>query len=181
MAYDFSKLKVLLVEDNQHMRGLLRELLRGIGVRADCLCDVNNGVAALEALKEFPADLIITDWKMAPMDGLTLTRKVRTDDDSPNPFIPIILCSGYTELEKVEQARDSGVTEVLAKPIGMKTLYERICSIIENPRPFTKSDEYFGPDRRRRTEADFEAKRSVDHEATAEDAGAAKGSKEAAG
>ncbi len=169
MAYDFSKLNILLVEDNQYMRGLLRELLRGLGVRAECLVDVSNGVAALETMKEFPADLIITDWKMAPMDGLTLTRKIRTDDDSPNPFIPIILCTGFTELEKVEQARDSGVTEVLAKPIDAKTLYERIRSIIENPRPFTKSDDYIGPDRRRRTEADFEAKRSADHEVTAED------------
>lgn len=181
MAYDFSKLNVLLVEDNQYMRGLLRELLRGLGVRADYLVDVSNGVAALEAMKEFPADLIITDWKMAPMDGLTLTRKIRTDDDSPNPFVPIILCTGFTELEKVEKARDSGITEILAKPIDAKTLYERIRSIIENPRPFTKSDDYIGPDRRRRTETDFEAKRSADHEVTAEDADPAQGAQEVAG
>lgn len=181
MAYDFSKLKVLVVEDNQYMRSLLKELLRSVGMRADSLCQAGDGAEALEQLKSFPADLVITDWQMAPMDGLTFTRKVRTDENSPNPFIPIILCTGHTELHKVEIARDSGVNEILGKPIDARTLYARIRSIVENPRPFTKSDEYVGPDRRRRSDADFEAKRSDDGDAAAADAPADEAAEEAAG
>ena len=41
------------------------------------------------------------------------------------------------------------MTEFVAKPYSVNTIYERICSVIENPRPFVKSEEFFGPDRRR--------------------------------
>ena len=88
---------------------------------------------------------------MKPMDGLEFTRRVRNDEHSPNPFVPIIMITGHTEKHRVEAARDAGVTEFLAKPITAHNLFARIAEIVERPRAFVRCDNYFGPDRRRHT------------------------------
>ena len=162
MAYDFSKLKFLVVDDNQYMRSVIRELLRAFGLRPDNICDCADGTEALSILATFEADIAIVDYLMSPMDGIAFTRRVRRDEDSANKYLPIILCTGFTEHDRVVEARDAGVNEVLAKPVDAKTLYNRIASIVENPRPFTDQSDFFGPDRRRRFDEDFEPKREDD-------------------
>ena len=54
---------------------------------------------------------------MEPLDGLDFARLIRTASDSPQPFVPIIMITGYTEEARVRAARDVGVTEVLCKPV----------------------------------------------------------------
>ena len=145
----FEHLKILIVEDNQHMRTLLRGLLNSVGIRE--IVEANNGASALDALREKKCDLILSDLSMAPMNGLEFSRKVRTGDHSPNPFVPIIMITGHTERARVEAARDAGVTEFLAKPITAHSLFSRIAEIVERPRAFVRCEAYFGPDRRRKT------------------------------
>jgi two-component system chemotaxis response regulator CheY len=87
---------------------------------------------------------------MKPMDGLEFSRAVRTAENSPNPFLPIIMITGHTEKHQVEAARDAGVTEFLVKPITAQSLFSRIAEIVERPRAFVRCEAYFGPDRRRR-------------------------------
>ncbi len=149
MSGAFDTLKALIVEDNAHMRVLLRELLNTAGIRD--VAEAGNGSAAITVLRERKCDLILSDMAMAPMDGIEFTRHVRTHETSPNPFVPIIMITGHTEKHKVEEARDAGVTEFLAKPITARNLYARIAEIVERPRAFVRAEDYFGPDRRRRT------------------------------
>jgi two-component system chemotaxis response regulator CheY len=144
----FEGLKALIVEDNMHMRALLRALLNSIGIHD--INEASSGKAAIELLGMRGADLILTDLAMAPMDGLEFTRHVRNDEDSSNPFVPIIMVSGHTEKHRVMAARDAGVTEFLAKPVTAHNLFSRIAEIMERPRAFVRCDTYFGPDRRRR-------------------------------
>jgi CheY-like chemotaxis protein len=144
----FEALKVLIVEDNQHMRVLLRSLLNSIGIRE--IHEAGNGVAALEVLKEMKCDLVLSDLAMKPMDGLEFTREIRLSKRSINPFMPIIMITGHTEKHRVEVARDAGITEFLAKPITPQSLYSRLAEIVERPRAFVRSENYFGPDRRRK-------------------------------
>ena len=66
-----------------------------------------------------------------------------------------VMITGHTERYRVEAARDAGVTEILAKPITAHNLFARITEILERPRAFVRCDGYFGPDRRRRQEADM--------------------------
>ena len=145
----FEALRVLIVEDNQHMRVLLRSLLNSAGIRE--VHEAANGVQALELLKERKCDLVLCDLAMNPMDGLELTREIRRSPRSVNPFMPIIMITGHTEKHRVEAARDAGVTEFLAKPITPHSLFARIAEIVERPRAFVRCDSYFGPDRRRKT------------------------------
>jgi len=143
----FACLKALIVEDNTHMRSLLRALLNSVGIKD--ISEAIHGQAAMEALRERKIDLVLTDLAMATMDGLELTRHVRNDENSPNPFVPIIMITGHTEKYRVEAARDAGVTEFLAKPITAHNLFARITEILERPRAFVRCNSYFGPDRRR--------------------------------
>ena len=145
----FEHLKILIVEDNQHMRSLLRSLLNSVGIRE--IVEANNGASALDALREKKCDLILSDLSMKPMDGLEFSRQVRTGDHSSNPFVPIIMITGHTEKHRVEAARDAGITEFLAKPITAQSLFSRIAEVVDRPRAFVRTEGYFGPDRRRKT------------------------------
>ena len=149
----FEKLKALIVEDNAHMRSLLRALLNSVGIKE--IAEAAHGGAALQILREFKSDLVLSDMAMKPMDGLEFTRQVRNSDSSPNPFVPIIMITGHTEKHRVEAARDAGVTEFLAKPITATNLFTRIAEIVERPRAFVRCESYFGPDRRRRMIEDY--------------------------
>lgn len=142
-------LKALIVEDNQHMRMLLRSLLSVAGLHD--ISEAADGGAGLKILAAKTCDFILCDLAMKPMDGLEFVREVRRSKTTANPFVPIIMISGYTEKHRVEAARDAGVTEFLAKPITTQTLYARIAEIMERPRPFIRCPAYFGPDRRRKT------------------------------
>jgi CheY-like chemotaxis protein len=95
-------------------------------------------------------DIVLTDWMMEPVDGLTLTRRIRKSPLSPNKFVPIILITGYSSKLRVHQARDEGITEFLVKPFTASDLAKRIAYVINHPRDFVDLDEFFGPDRRRR-------------------------------
>ncbi|MBI3503875.1 MAG: response regulator [Proteobacteria bacterium] len=148
MSYQLSKIKVLVLEDNGHMRKLLKGLLDAIGVRE--VVEASEGAAAYQAIKQNPVDFALVDWETYPVSGLEFTRKVRTEADSPNPFLPIIMVTGHTERERVTRARDLGVTEFLAKPISAQSLAQRIEEIVDRPRPYIRTKSYFGPCRRRK-------------------------------
>ena len=145
--YVLDNVNVLVLDDNRHMRNLVQSILHALGVKN--VCEAADAAQAFKELQHFQADVLIVDWHMEPLDGLDFVRLVRTAKDSPNPYVPIIMLSGYTEYRRVTEARDAGVNEFLAKPISAKALYQRFASIIDNPRPFIRTKTYFGPDRRR--------------------------------
>lgn len=141
-------LRVLLVDDNQHMRAIVMTVLAGVGVTH--VRETRDGAEAFEALREWPADVAIVDFQMFPMDGVEFTRMVRTSPASKNPYLPIVMMTGHSEKSRVVEARDAGVTEFVAKPLTAKSMLERLQAVIYRPRPFVRAGDYFGPDRRRR-------------------------------
>lgn len=146
--YNLEKLSFMVIEDNKHMSSLVRSILGAFGVRN--VVEVADGAEALKVLKHQPADIVICDWMMQPMDGIEFVRLVRNSQSSPNPFVPIIMLTAHTQVARVFEARDAGANEFLAKPISPKKLYDRIRAIIESQRPYIKLKTYFGPDRRRK-------------------------------
>jgi two-component system chemotaxis response regulator CheY len=150
---DFSRLRFLAIEDNAHMRRILRTLLHGFGSRE--VYEAEDGASGLESFVHYTPDIVITDWAMPIFDGLELTQMIRQPGANSNPYVPIIMLTGHSEKMRVIAARDAGITEFLAKPISAKALYQRILNIVVNPRPFIKSKSYFGPDRRRNVMANY--------------------------
>ena len=150
---DFSRLRFLVVDDNAHMRRILRTLLHSFGSRD--VFEAEDGAAGLEAFTNYVPDIILTDWAMPIFDGLELTQMIRQPGANANPYVAIIMLTGHSEKKRVTDARDAGVTEFLAKPISAKGLYQRIVNVVANPRPFIKTKTYFGPDRRRSATAGY--------------------------
>lgn len=151
MSYQLHRISILVVEDNQPMLEITKSLLLAFGVGH--VIGAPNGEIGFKRYCEYNPDMIIADWMMRPMDGISFTRMVRNDARSPNPYVPIILMTGFSERRRVLQARDAGVTEFLVKPFNAKDLYKRLAQVIERPRQFVKSGDFFGPDRRRKRDA----------------------------
>lgn len=147
MAYDFSALKVLVVDDNVHMHQILRSILGAMRI-TDVIFAVDLKSAA-EEMAQWRPDLIITDVLVGEEIGLDLIERVRKGEVGFDPYVPVIALTGYTERRMITRARDVGVHEVLAKPVSIEMLYQRLVSITTKPRPFIKSEAYFGPCRRR--------------------------------
>jgi CheY-like chemotaxis protein len=150
---DLSRLRFLVIDDNAHMRRILRMLLHTFGSRE--VYEAEDGAAGLDAFGHYLPDIVITDWVMPIFDGLELTRIIRQDGTNPNPYVPIIMLTGYSEKRRVVAARDAGVTEFLAKPVSSTALYQRILSVVASPRPFVKANAFFGPDRRRNVNPNY--------------------------
>jgi len=138
---------ILVIDDNEHMANLIIEILHALGVKNTR--QAGDVAKAIQELKHFSPDVIIVDWHMETQDRLDFVKLVRTAKNSPNPYVPIIMLSGYTEYLRITEARDAGINEFLAKPISAKSICQRIATIIDNPRPFIRSKKSFGPDRRR--------------------------------
>ncbi len=148
MTSALKAIRVLLVDDNQHMRSIVSAVLSAVGVEQVRECW--DGAEALDALRQWPADVAIVDFHMKPVDGVEFTRLVRQAADSPNPYLPIIMLTGYAERSRVMEARDAGVTEFIVKPVTARAVLDRLNNVIYRQRPFVKTEGYFGPDRRRR-------------------------------
>ncbi|WP_297696833.1 response regulator [Phenylobacterium sp.] len=152
MRYDL--LRILLVDDNHYMRVLLSEILRAIGVKE--IHEANDGAEGLQMMRNHAVDIVMTDLSMQPLDGIDFVRLLRNSPDSPNQMCPVVMITGHSTMQRVAEARDAGVNEFLAKPLTARGVIERITQIVENPRPYVRAGDYFGPDRRRRQDPNHE-------------------------
>lgn len=146
-------LRILLVDDNQHMRVLLTEILRAVGVQH--IVDAGDGAEGLQMMRAHNIDIVITDLAMEPLDGIDFVRLLRNSADSPNQMVPVIMITGHSTLRRIQEARDAGVNEFLAKPITARGVIDRLRLIIDHGRQFVRSEDYFGPDRRRRSDPHY--------------------------
>jgi len=145
--------KILIADDNVHMRKILTAMLRSAG--AEAIRETGDGAEAFRALGEFPADFALVDFNMAPLDGVAFTRLVRNSVDSPNTFLPVIMMTGHAERRRVHEARDAGVNEFVVKPLTARSVMARIEAVVMKPRPYIRTNDYFGPCRRRVTRPDY--------------------------
>ncbi|NQU62610.1 MAG: response regulator [Rhodospirillales bacterium] len=144
--YDLSKLSILLLESSFLVRNLLIDVFDSLGVAS--VQSTADPEVAFDLFKAAPVDIVISDWSL-DLDGMAFLRRLRTDPESPNPFVPVIICTAKSEMRDVCEARDMGMTEYLTKPVSANHIYSRIVSLIEHDRQFIKVGDFFGPDRRR--------------------------------
>jgi two-component system, chemotaxis family, chemotaxis protein CheY len=150
LAPRLSRVEVLLVDPDAEIAELVKNVLEFVGFERVHV--KRSASQALKLMREQEIDLIITDWQMMPEKNMNFVQYLRSHDETPNPYIPIIMMTGRAGRQDVEAARDMGVTEFLVKPFTPKRLFEKLVMVIENPRSFIMSSTYSGPDRRRRTD-----------------------------
>jgi two-component system, chemotaxis family, chemotaxis protein CheY len=140
-------LAVLVVDDNQYTRKMIRNLLVNCGVKD--VFEANDGIAALDAIRSIAPDVVVLDWEMPLLSGAELVRIVRSPGVFPMPDIPIIMLSAHGERWRVVEAVRLGVHEYLIKPVSAKSLYDRLVAIVSHPRPVVQLGDYYGPEPRK--------------------------------
>ncbi|MCH2547644.1 MAG: response regulator [Alphaproteobacteria bacterium] len=179
-----ARIGVLLVDNDSKILDLLTNVLTRLGFEE--IFTAHDGFEGLQILEEKDIDLVITDWELKPVtelsaddvepnevittdwqqdppkDGASFVRYLRCAPSSPNRYIPIIMLTGSTLVDNIEYARDSGVSEILKKPITAKVLCDRVISCIESPRSHITAPSYKGPDRRRKVVPVDEERRKID-------------------
>ena len=155
MRYDL--LTILIVDDNPHMRMIIGEILRALGVRRTY--EATDGAEGLQVMKSHSVDIVMTDLSMSPLDVIDFVRLLRKSSNSETQTVPVIMITGHSTLSRVNEARDAGVNEFLTKPLTGRGVIERIRLVVDHPRPFVRSPTYFGPDRRRRVDPHWEGPR----------------------
>ena len=122
---DFSKLRVLLVEDSEFALNLAKLALREMGFQAVIVA--RDGQEAYQTLEQFETiNLIVSDWNMPNLDGLELLKVAR----QRWPGIPFVLLTINDSVEHLAEARKNGVDAYVIKPFSLEGLRDKIISAI---------------------------------------------------
>jgi two-component system chemotaxis response regulator CheY len=113
-------MKILLVDDSKTMRNIQKSILAQLG-HNDVL-EACDGLDALSKIGATDPDLLLVDWNMPNMDGLTLVKAVREADKD----LPIIMCTTEAEKARVLEAIKAGVNNYVVKPFTAETMAEKI-------------------------------------------------------
>jgi two-component system chemotaxis response regulator CheY len=167
LSVSLEKVRFLIVDDNVHMLNIVKTILRGFG--ALHVFESKDPTDALNRLRNDAIDVVILDYLMGEEDGVAFLRKVRTSAESPSPYVPVIMLTAHSEKGRVEAARDAGVTEFCAKPVTASDMMKKVAAVIDRPRPFIRTESYFGPDRRRRDDPNYRGEERRKDKAATED------------
>ena len=113
-------MKVLLVDDSGTMRAIQRRCLNKLGIEE--IIEAADGIQALEFFERNSFDVVLSDWNMPNMDGLTLLKEIR----QRNKQIPVIMVTTEAERARVLTAIEAGVSDYLVKPFTPDGLREKL-------------------------------------------------------
>jgi hemerythrin-like metal-binding protein len=134
----WDRLSVMVVDGQFAFRGTARAMLKDLGVKT--ILEARDGVDALKVLQERPADIVLVDQHMAPMDGAEFTRVLRNVQDSPAPRAVVILLTGEDISQGfINRALDAGIHDLLRKPLSLDTLRARLERHVLDPLPFREA------------------------------------------
>lgn len=128
MQTDRSKCQILVVDDNQPARQLVKSTLALAGYTG--ITEAVDGSKALEAVKKRKFDLIVCDWDMPGTSGIDVLRAVRADEKLKTT--PFLMVTANQQREFVEAAIKAGVNDYVAKPYRLSTLNEKAAKLLGN-------------------------------------------------
>ena len=127
-------IQILIVDDEKIERNGIKFLLKQLHMEAE-IREAVNGVKALEALEESPADILLTDIKMPFMDGLELAENVM----KKYPQTKMVIFSGYGEFEYARKAMKSGVDSYILKPVDPEEFRNTMEKVLQEQRTAAKT------------------------------------------
>lgn len=120
-------IKILVVDDMSTMRRIIKTILNQLGYTN--VEEAENGKQALAKLKKEKYDFVITDWNMPEMDGLTLVKEIRADEELKN--LPVLMVTAEAKKENVMEALKAGVNNYIVKPFTPEILKEKMEKIFK--------------------------------------------------
>ncbi|GAB6072366.1 chemotaxis response regulator CheY [Venenivibrio stagnispumantis] len=121
-------IKILTVDDMATMRRIIKSILNQLGYNN--VDEAENGKDALSKLKQNKYDLVLLDWNMPEMDGITLLKEIRNDPQLKD--IPVIMVTAEAKKENVLLAIQSGANNYIVKPFTAETLKEKLDKVYES-------------------------------------------------
>lgn len=134
-------MSMVVLDDNQHTLGLIRSVLRSLGVDGvRCYMRPESAIAAIEAR---PPQIVLTDWELGPaMSGLEFVKSLRGSKNAVVSRLPIIMLTAHSDLTLVKAARAAGIDGFVVKPFSAKTLAQRIEAVRRRaPAPAGEADD----------------------------------------
>lgn len=117
---------IITVDDSSTMRRIIKNTLTKLGFTN--VLEAANGVEGLDVLAKNSVDMIITDWNMPEMDGLTFVKTVRSKEEYKNT--PILMVTTEAAKEDILTALRSGVNNYVVKPFTPDTLQEKVNKLL---------------------------------------------------
>lgn len=117
--------KIITVEDSTSLREMISFVLREEGYE---VVEAKDGRDALDKLKNTPVDLVITDLNMPIMNGIELTRELRSS--AHHKFVPIVFLTTESQTQKREAAKNAGATGWIVKPFKPEQLLKVIKKVL---------------------------------------------------
>lgn len=127
-SYRFlNNLKVLLVDDNKTARMIMSKMLNRFGFS---VVEIDSGLEAIEIIKEREFDLILSDWKLKEISGVSMIKAIQNDSTITNQ--PRVIMMTAYGLEDVKEASTNiSVQKFLAKPINFSDVYDAIAEVMK--------------------------------------------------
>lgn len=161
-AAKLSLVQILVVISSARAAGLIRNVFHELGFRNIHIAA--DAAEAIHLLRTLRVHLIVTDSELkimpaqgeadaVPLDlnGIDFVQRLRHAPQSPAPFTPVLMLMDSARSDRVVDARDAGVNEVVLRPMQARDLCERILQLIDHPRLFITASNYKGPCRRRKS------------------------------
>ena len=124
MEIDY-KMNILVVDDHQSMRRIIRQTLLDLGFENIEMSD--DGATALPLLKQGRFDFLVSDWNMPIMQGIDLLKAVRADADLAK--LPVLMVTAEAKKEQIIEAARAGVNDYVIKPFNRDTLDKKIQNV----------------------------------------------------
>lgn len=117
---------ILIVDTSPTMRRIIKNSLKSLGYKD--LIEANDGHDAIVKLNTEKVEFVITEWNMPGLNGLELTKYIRSDETLEN--VPVLLISSRTLKEDILEAMAAKVSNYLVRPFTPQTLKEKIDTIL---------------------------------------------------
>ena len=120
-------MKILLVDDSKTMRNIQKAVLAQLGQHE--INEACDGQDALSKAAAFKPELLLVDWNMPNMDGLTLLQSIRADPALKH--LPVLMITAEAKKENIIAAAQAGASGYIVKPFTGATLSEKLNKIFE--------------------------------------------------
>lgn len=126
--FDWTRLRVLVLDDNDNFARLLSTVLNGVGAAAVVVASTAD--QAMETLAAQPFDAVLCDWQLAGTNGLEFAKAVRALPDAQKARVPLIMVTGHGDDELRQKATAAGVDAYVEKPISARSLLETLARLV---------------------------------------------------
>jgi two-component system chemotaxis response regulator CheY len=114
----------LIVDDSRVIRRMAADILKGLGLRT---AEAENGLKGVEFCRTTVPDMVLLDWNMPEMDGITCLRALRAMNLNPRPVV--VMCTTESGLSKIQEALEAGADEYIMKPYNQDVLLDKLAQV----------------------------------------------------